>query len=83
MLCASWVAFAVAIVSTLISFMTSQRAIDQHPEFADQYYRRADVEALSRSSPFRMVTSWMNALAGLAFITGVGLTIAFAITNFS
>lgn len=81
LLSTSWVAFAVAIVFTLASFVTSQKAIEKHLEFAAQYYLQNQDDALGRNSGFRTATSWLGGLAGISFVVGIGFTIAFAILN--
>ena len=77
----SWVAFAAAIAFTLASFITSQKAIDKHLEFAAQYYLQNQDDALEKISGFRTATSWLGGLAGVSFVVGIGSTIAFAILN--
>jgi hypothetical protein len=77
----SWVSFALAIIFTVISFMTSQAAIDRHLEFAAQYYLEQQENALGKSSAFASTTKWLARLSGVAFVAGVMLTISFATLN--
>jgi len=79
----SWAAFAIAIVFTLVSFTTSQKAIDQHLDFAARYYLQRQDDALGKSSGFRTATSWLTGLACMAFLVGIAATVVFAILNLS
>jgi hypothetical protein len=62
----SWIAFALAIVSTVLSFMTSQVAIDRHLQFAARYYLEGREDAIELFSIFGRMTSWLNRFSGAA-----------------
>lgn len=76
-LLAAWTVWGLSIASTLLSFGTSLRAI-----------RRAIVEVDRRTiylsdakSFWALATRWFNWMAGIFFIVGLGLLIAFVILN--
>jgi hypothetical protein len=77
----SWAALALSIVSTMASFLVSQKAIDHQLELADKYYRQRQNDALTANNLPARWTLWLNLLAGAAFLAGVGLTVWFAILS--
>lgn len=77
----SWAAFAVAIISTMVSFLVSQKAVDRQLDLAEQYYLQRKDEALTAANDSAKWTTRLNALAGIAFLTGIGLTVWFAILS--
>jgi hypothetical protein len=77
----SWVALGAAIGSTMASFMTSQAAIDRQLDHAEKYYLQGQDDFLTKPNRLGAATSWLNRLAGFAFLLGVALTIWFAIVN--
>jgi hypothetical protein len=77
----SWIVLAGAVLSTILSFWLSQRAINVQIKKAEDYYLRNDRTALSRSR-IAKATDWVNALSGVLFVVGVSLTTAFVIVNF-
>jgi hypothetical protein len=77
----SWGALAVSIVSTMASFLVSQKAIDRQLDLADKYYRQRQDDALSANNGPARWTLRLNLFAGAAFLAGVGLTVWFAILS--
>lgn len=77
----SWIVLTCAVVSTIASFLLSQRAIDVQLKKAEDYYLRGDQVALGKSR-IAKVTDWVNAVSGVLFVFGVSLATAFVIVNF-
>lgn len=80
---ASWILFAAAILSTLVSFMLSQRAVDRQLENAEQYYLHEKNEYLNKPNPFADATKVCNIVSATAFVLAVVATIVFAVSNVS
>lgn len=81
LLYASWVMLTGAVITTVVSFWVSQRAINVQLEKAEDYYLRNDEAALEKSR-IAKVTDWLNIATGVLFILGVLLTTVFVIANF-
>lgn len=77
----SWVALAVAIASTMLSFLVSQLAIDRQLDLAKEYYlNRTDAALTAQNKPAEWTTR-LNWFAAIAFAAGVALTVSFAVLN--
>jgi len=81
-LIASWVLFAVSVLSTLISFVVSQHAYDVQKQNLDDYFLHNIEDACHRPNQLTTATTALNYLSGLCFIAAVVLTIVFASANF-
>lgn len=80
-LACSWVALAIAVASTMISFLVSQKAIDRQLDFAAKYYLQRQDDALqARNGPAEW-TVRLNWVAGCAFGAGIVLTVWFAVLS--
>ena len=77
----SWALFAIAIISTIGSFITSQEAIKKQIDFAHKYYLDKKEEFLGKINPWSSATNRLNIAAGTSFILAVSLTIFFAVYN--
>jgi hypothetical protein len=77
----SWVLFTLAILSTLLSFMASQEAIDRQIEIADAYFMDARDEILDRPNPFLKMTRRLNRSSALCFVLAVVFTVFFVAIN--
>jgi hypothetical protein len=77
----SWVALAVAIASTMLSFLVSQMAIDRQLDFAKKYYLQRQDNALNAANTPAKWTVRFNWFAGVAFGIGVALTVWFAVVS--
>lgn len=77
----SWALFALAIVSTIVSFALSQHGIHRQMALARAYYLEGDEEAFSRSNPCAQWTLYVSYGAGASFILAVILTTSFVILN--
>ena len=81
-LVASWAGFAVAILSTLLSFATSRSGIDAMIKSAERYYVHGDRDALGGPKPKSLAwTKGLNLTAAAAFAIGIVLTIVFVALN--
>ncbi len=67
----AWICMVIAIIAIVASYQLSQRAIKDHLEFAFDYYKRDDVSAADKVSPFSVWHERMVACAGVAFILGI------------
>jgi hypothetical protein len=81
LLVASWICLTLAIIATVISFQLSNCAADVQMELAERYYMRGNKRALNRTRIARYV-DYVNWAAGILFIFGVFLTVAFVSINF-
>lgn len=81
LLVASWLLFALAVLSTVVSFLVSQRAYEFQIECAQEYFVDNRVDALERRNPYSVWVRWLNIAAILAFMAAVVLTICFVASN--
>jgi hypothetical protein len=77
----SWLCFVCAIVSTVASFVVSQRGIDKQLFFAEQYYLKRKNEFLNKTNWFSKMNNYFNAISFSLFICGIVLTVFFVWTN--
>ncbi|MDH4080946.1 MAG: hypothetical protein OEU68_14155 [Nitrospira sp.] len=80
LLYASWIVLTAAVLTTIISFWVSQRAIDVQLKRAEEYYLRDKQDTLSKSQ-VAQITDWVNAASGILFVFGISLTTAFVLLN--
>jgi hypothetical protein len=77
----SWIGFALAILSVLLSFLASQRATEIEIERLDEQYRTGAPPEAKKRNRFSIATRWLNRLAVASFLAGVGLFTLFAAVN--
>jgi hypothetical protein len=77
----SWSLLTFAVLSTIVSFWVSQKAINVQLKRAEDYYLHDIETALSRGIVLRL-TDWVNVLSGVLFVLGVACTTTFVILNF-
>ncbi len=77
----SWLLFAIAIISIMGSFITSQKAIMTQIDYSHKYYMQRDEEYLTKTNPWSAATIRLNYLAGASFILAISLTITFSVYN--
>ena len=77
----SWWLFGSAIISTLISFLLSQRGISRQLHYAERYYLHREEEYLTKTNCFAKATDVMNHISGFLFVAAVVLTIVFVSAN--
>ncbi len=78
---ASWICFAIAVVTTLVSYEVSQRAITTQLTYASQYYLENDEAVWKKPNRATRVTQWLNTSSGVAFVVGLVATIVFVSVN--
>ena len=76
----SWVVLTAAVLTTILSFRVSQRAIDKQLKRAEDYYLHGRLDTLNKSLAARF-TDWLNDASGILFVLGVSLTTAFVLIN--
>ena len=77
----SWLLFACATCSTVISFLVSGRALQFQEQLSYKYYLEGKEEAFNASNRFNTVTRLLNYLSAACFLIGVILTILFISLN--
>lgn len=86
MLVCAWIGFSASLLSTLISFLTSQSAYRRQRGIleADFFHQDADQKRADRAkNPSRIWTNWLNRISITGFIFGVVFMAAFTIANLS
>lgn len=77
----SWGAFAVSICSTVVSYVTSQKAHDHQDELARRGYLEGEEGALAEVPKWSHLTTVLNWTAVIGFLAGLVLTIWFVAQN--
>lgn len=77
----SWVLFCLAIISTLLSFLVSQKGLETQRLHAYEYYIKKNDEYLDKENIWRTLTDYLNLFSGLFFISAVIITIYFVAIN--
>ena len=78
----SWVLFAVAIISTIVSFQISQKGLTIQESIAEKYYIDKEEKAFDLNNWAASVTVIINFLSGIAFITAISSFVALGVINF-
>lgn len=78
---ASWYCLAFSIISTIISFITSQLGVKKQLIFAEKYYLEEQDEYLTKVNLPAKLTDILNYLSGIIFVFAIFLTIFFVSTN--
>jgi len=77
----SWTAFLVAVIATIVSFISSQLGIAKQLKLSERYYLEFDESAIIERNFFARLTDWLAYLSGIAFIAAVICTTLFVSTN--
>ena len=77
----SWLLFALAIITTLVSFYTSQKAIDEQLEIAENYYLKLDESAIFKRPKYAGYTEKLNISGAFLLVAGILFTCIFVATN--
>jgi hypothetical protein len=78
----SWVAFALCIVVTVVSFLLSIAALKHHRDLLDEMYRTKNYELEKNQTSGWNTAVWMSTRLALAlFLLGLVLTMVFVIKN--
>ena len=81
LLVCSWVGFALAILSTVVSFLVSQKAFVRQISDAEDYFIGDETDALQRKNRHAMWVQRLNVTSVVLFMLAVGLTIIFISAN--
>jgi hypothetical protein len=81
MLYSSWALFTLAIVTTIISYVVSQRALKKLESIGERYYIENDKDAFDAANIWAILTNWFNGLSGLFFVTAIIFTTIFVSMN--
>ena len=73
----SWWLFFSAITFSLLSFVVGNAAINRQIKFARDYYIECFKDAVSKTSLLVKISSLLNFLAGIAFLSAIAFTITF------
>lgn len=79
----SWTFFGLAILSTIASFLISNKALTKQLSIAERYYIDGDQNAFSEKNSWGKFTSLLNWFSGSFFILAIISVIVFGLTNFS
>lgn len=77
----SWALFVLAIVVTLSSFFTSQKAIDAQLDIAHKYYIDRDDTAAKQRSKYAKATDILNKFGAVLLVAGLVVTCMFVGIN--
>jgi len=78
---ASWWLFGLSIISTLASFVASQRGISRQLKYAEEYYLNKKDDYLRKRNYPAILTDFLNYSSGILFIAAIIFTIFFVISN--
>ena len=81
LLYASWVAFGLAILTTVFSFQLSVNAQTTHLDHLRKYYLEKKPEYINAPNPAGSWVGYLKWISGLCFVLAVGGTIYFSIWN--
>lgn len=77
----SWYCLAFSIISTIMSFITSQLGIKKQLVFAEKYYLEKNDDYLTKENTPAKITDFLNYSSGIVFVLAIFLTIIFVSTN--
>jgi len=77
----SWVFFPVAIIATLLSFFTSQKAIDEQLDLAHKYYIEYVEEAAKLQPKYASITELCNRAGAVLLVAGLLVTCVYVFIN--
>jgi len=77
----SWWLFGLSIISTLASFVASQRGITRQLKYAEEYYLNKKDEYLKKRNYPAILTEFFNYSSRTLFVVAIIFTIFFVISN--
>lgn len=77
----SWALFAISIILTITSYITSQKGINTQLEYAEKYYLKGNKDYLNKENPYSVWTERCNLYSGACFIFALVVTILFVTVN--
>jgi len=81
LLVSSWALFAAAIISTLMSFLSSQWGIRRQLVLAHEYYLEEKEEAFDAPNFWARATEFINVCSAALFVAAVIATVVFISLN--
>lgn len=77
----SWLMFILAIICTLVSFLTSQESIKKELKRIYKYYLRKKEEVLNQRNLPAQITSWLSLASVIFYIAAISFTAGFIALN--
>jgi len=77
----SWGLFTLAIIITILSYMTSQRGIKKQLSISERYYLNHDEKALKEKNRCTLLTDLLNSFSGMSFVVAIVATTLFVSIN--
>ena len=77
----SWLFFPAAIIATMLSFFTSQKAITEQIEIAHKYYIERDEKAYNLKSKYNFITEILNHSGAVLLVAGLLVTCIYVVIN--
>ena len=77
----SWFLFLISIIATILSFVTSQRALSIELKHAEKYYLEDNEAYENKSNPASTLTETLNIFSGLSFIAALVFIVLFVTKN--
>ena len=78
----SWIAFGLAILSTIISFLLSQQALKNQLDYGKKYLVDSIKEYKEKKNPWVKTTDFLNISSSVIFIIGLVHLLIFICINF-
>lgn len=78
---ASWSAFVLATLCTMVSFLVSMKAQHCQLLLAERAYMKGDASAFDAPNRWNTVTVWLNRVSAPCFIAALVMTTYFVISN--
>lgn len=79
----AWISFGISIICTIVSFLTSQKALSEDKNRAERYYLEGDESAIDEENKYGQLTGLYNLISGITFILAIIFIIFFTILNIS
>ncbi len=77
----SWISFLLAIIISLVAYLTSNAAITQQLSIAEDYYVKKLASAFNKKNWLSIINNWLNYVVGLLFAAAITSVVLFVITN--
>ena len=77
----SWGMFLITIISSLLAFLISNKAISRQLDIQEDYYINCSRKAQTESNNYSKVNSIINNITGVTFAFAISLVIYFVIVN--
>lgn len=77
----AWIGFVLSIISTIVSFLTSQRGILRQLELAENYYLKNDESALTARNSAAEWTDRLAYVSATSFVFGIFFLLVYFSSN--